>query len=225
MSEVKDPSLEAGEVEKPSYQAGKKRPYGKHKPPEATVEFRFSTEEELRNKPSVPQLIGLKEIVDSPTARSVIGEAILAGRKAIRMSPIQNNAEFMQRIDDYFEMAQGRSLPPTVEEMSLYCGYTSQSLRDWASGRKKGFDDEPFPGCTTALIAKKAIEMMHNVDAVMAETVMKNPAAYIFRSKNYYGMVEKQEITVTPSENSTAPLSADEIAKRLPDPDADYDVD
>ena len=239
MSEVKNPSLEAGEVENPSPKAGevekpspkaRKKPrqkvnYGKHKPPDATVEFRFSTEEELRNKPAVPQLIGLKEIVDSPTARSVIGEAILAGRKAIRMRPVTSNEEFLKRIDDYFEMAQGRSLPPTVEEMSLYCGYTSATFRDWAAGRRKGFDDEPEPGMTTAAIAKKAIEMMHNVDAVMAETVMKNPAAYIFRSKNYYGMADRQEITITPAENSTAPLSADEIAKRLPDPDADYDVD
>ena len=203
----------------------KTTPYGKHKPPEATVEFRFSTEDELRKKPAVPQLIGLKEIVDSPEARSVIGEAILAGRKAIRMRPITSNAEFIQRIDEYFEMAQNRSLPPTVEEMSLYCGYTSQTFRDWVVGRRKGFSDEPEPGLTTAEIAKKAIEMMHNVDAVMAETVMKNPAAYIFRSKNYYGMADRQEITVTAAENSSAPLSVEDIAKQLPDPDADYSVE
>ena len=92
-------------------------------------------------------------------------------------------------------------------------------------GRRKGFSDEPEPGLTTAEIAKKAIEMMHNVDAVMAETVMKNPAAYIFRSKNYYGMADKQEITVTAAENSSAPLSVEDIAKQLPDPDADYSVE
>ena len=205
--------------------ATKGRNYGTRKPPDATTEFRFSTEEELRNKPAVPQSIGLKEIVDSPEARGIIGQAILAGRKAIRMKPVQNNAEFIRRIDDYFEMAQERELPPTVEEMSLYCGYTSQTFRDWASGRRKGFTDEPEPGVSTAMIAKKAIEMMHNIDAVMAETVMKNPAAYIFRSKNYYGMQDKQEITITPNSDQNVPLSAEEIAKRLPDPDADYGVE
>lgn len=232
MSENENPTYEAGENEKPTHQAGgnekptgRRKPYGKHKSPDETTEFRFSTEEELRKKPAVPQLIGLKEIVDSPKARSVISEAILAGRKAIRMAPVQNNREFMQRIDDYFEMAQSRSLPPTVEEMALYCGYTSQTFKDWVAGRRKGFDDEPIPGLNTATIAKKAIEMMHNVDAVMAETIMKNPAAYIFRSKNYYGMADRQEITITPGENSSTPLSAEEIASRLPDPDADYNVD
>ena len=204
--------------------ATKGRNYGTRKPPDATTEFRFSTEDEWRNKPNVPQSFGFKDIVDSPSARGIIGQAILAGRKAIRMSPVQNNAEFAQRIDDYFEMAQERELPPTVEEMALYCGYTAQTFKDWSSGRRKGFPDEPAPGLTTATIAKKAIEMMHNIDAVMAETVMKNPAAYIFRSKNYYGMSDKQEITITPAAGEAVPLSPEEIAKRLPDPDADYDV-
>ena len=201
-------------------------PIGKHKPPDATTEFRFSTEDELRKKPAVPQLIGLKEIVDDDEGRSMISAAILAGRKALRMSPVQSNEEFLHRIDEYFAMAQQRGLPPTVEEMALYCGYTAQTFKDWTAGRRKGFADEPEPGLNTATIAKKAIEMMHVVDAVMAETVTKNPAAYIFRSKNYYGMTERQEITITPNENATAPLSAEEIAKRLPDPEqTDYDVE
>ena len=190
------------------------------------MDFRFSTEEELKSQTStLPYVRARQEILEDPESMSLIGKAILAGRMAMRMPPVQSNAELQERLDEYFQMAQHRKIPPTVEEMALYCGYTSQAFQDWRMGRRKGFPDEPQPGVTSAVIVKKAMEIMHQIDAVLTESGKLNTVAYIFRSKNYYNMVDKQEITVSPSENSTVPLSPEEIAKRLPDPDADYTVE
>ena len=199
---------------------------GRHKLPSETTEFRFSTtEEDLAKRGAFPHVEARKEILADPESMSLVGKAILAGRLAMRMTPVQSNAELQERLDEYFQMAQRREIPPTVEEMALYCGYTTEALHGWRNGRRKGFDDEPEPGLTTAHLIKKAMDLMHNVDAVLTEAGKLNTVAYIFRSKNYYGMTDRQEITISPAENSTAPLSAEEIARRLPDPDADYTVE
>lgn len=199
---------------------------GRHKLPTETTDFRFSTAEELKaqNAP-LPYIQARKELLEDPEGMSIIGKAILAGRMAMRMPPVQSNAELQQRLDEYFQMAQQREIPPTVEEMALYCGYTAQAFKDWRLGNRKGFSDVPYPGASTATICQKALNIMHQVDAVLTESGKLNTVAYIFRSKNYYDMADRQEITITPSENSTAPLSAEEIAARLPDPDADYTVE
>ena len=199
---------------------------GTHSKPEETKEFQFSTVEELKKPGSpLPYIKARNEILEDPESMSLIGKAILAGRRAMQMPPVQSNAELQERLDEYFQMAQYREIPPTVEEMALYCGITSQTFRDWRAGRRKGFPDEPQPGLTSAMICKKAMDLMHQIDAVLTESGKLNTVAYIFRSKNYYDMVDKQEITVSPPENSTAPLSPEEIARRLPDPDADYTVE
>ena len=198
---------------------------GRRKSPEETTEFRFSTAEELKAQDSpLPYTRARKELLESPEGMSLIGKAILAGRMAMRMPPVQSNAELQERLDEYFRMAEQREIPPTVEEMALYCGYTAQTFKDWRAGRNKGFPDEK-PGVKTSTICKKAMDLMHQIDAVLTESGKLNTVAYIFRSKNYYDMADRQEITITPSENSTAPLSAEEIAARLPDPDADYTVE
>ena len=199
---------------------------GYRKKPEDTTEFRFSTvEEELAKRSTLPHVQARKEIIGDPESMSLVGKAILAGRIAMSMPPVQNNAELLTRLDEYFEMAQKREIPPTVEEMALYCGYSAQTFADWRLGLNRGFPDEPEPGLSTAKIVKKAMTLMHQVDAVLSESGKLNTIAYIFRSKNYYGMTDRQEIVVTPSSEGQQPLSPEEIAARLPDPDADYKVE
>lgn len=90
----------------------------------------------------------------------------------------------------------------------------------------KGFRDEPLPGISTKLIAKKALEMVHATDAVLTESGKMNPVTYIFRSKNYYGMSDRQEIVVSASaDDSNEPLTPEEIAKNLPEPDEFMQMD
>ncbi len=170
---------------------------------------------------SPPQVMMRREIMASDEKREFAAQVIGELRKSWRMQKVNSNQELIERIDEYFEMIQNREVPPTVEEMALYCGYTVGTLNDWQRGYNKGFRDEPEPGLTTSAIIKKAKEFLHAFDAVMAETGRINFVAYCFRSKNYYGMVDKTEITVTPNEDSRPPMTPDEIAelakKNLPD--------
>lgn len=165
-----------------------------------------------------PSVRAKREIMSSDEKRLVAAEAMSVLRKSWKMSKVNSNQELLERIDAYFDMVEDRAIPPTIEEMSLYCGYTSATLHDWQSGKNHGFKDEPEPGLTTSLIIKKAKELLHSFDAVMAELGCINFLAYCFRSKNYYGMTDKQEITVSASDGTRQPLSPEEIAKNLPEP-------
>ena len=188
--------------------------------------FRFKTEEEIKaQKSALPYIKARQAILESPQARSIVGQAILAGVQAMAMRPVQSNAELEERLADYFQMAAQREIPPTVEEMSLYCGYTYDTIRDWQVCRNKGFDDAPYPGATTSNTIKKALNLMHQIDAVLTESGKLNTVAYIFRSKNFYGMQDKQEISITAENSTDQAMTPEEIAARLPDPDADYSVE
>lgn len=47
---------------------------------------------------------------------------------------------------------------------------------------------------------------------------------YIFRSKNYYGMKDMQEVKVEASQNSQIPENAEEIIDKLPERSSASDV-
>lgn len=147
-------------------------------------------------------------------AAQVIGEL----RKSWIQPKVNSNRELVERIDQYFAMIEEREVPPTVEEMALYCGYTASTLQDWQSGRNQGFKDEPEPGLTSSTIIKKAKEFLHAFDAIMAETGKMNFLTYCFRSRNYYGMVNETVVTVAPDNGLRQSLTPEEIAKNLPEP-------
>ena len=141
------------------------------------------------------------------------------------MPKVNSNAELIKRLDDFFAMAQERQIPPTIQEMALYCGYTAQTLNDWKNGRNKGFCDSDNLTPSTSVIIKKAIEILHGMDMVLTQSGKINPVAYIWKAKNWYGERDVQEIVVTPSGDRTVPLTPEEIAKNLPEATDTIDVD
>ena len=56
---------------------------------------------------------------------------------------------------------------------------------------------------------------MQTFDAKLAISGKMNFLAYCFRAKNYYGMSDKQEITVTPNNPLGDNLSTEDIQQRL----------
>lgn len=172
-----------------------------------------------------PHRQAMQQIVTNPEARSLVGEIIGEYRKAFMMPKVNSNAELVERLDDFFSMAQERQIPPTIQEMALYCGYTAQTLNDWKNGKSKGFCDSDNSTPSTAVIIKKAIEILHGMDMVLTQSGKINPVAYIWKAKNWYGERDVQEIVVTPSGDRTVPLTPDEIARNLPEPMESVDVD
>ena len=56
--------------------------------------------------------------------------------------------------------------------------------------------------------------MLKTFDAKLVISGKLNFLAYCFRAKNYYGMVDKQEMVVTPNVNNDSDYNADDIRKR-----------
>lgn len=162
-------------------------------------------------------------IMSSDENRSFSSKTIAELRKSWVMPRVQSNHELVERIDQYFELVQNREVPPTIEELSLYCGYTYWTIRDWESGANKGFSDVES-GLTTSNIVKRTKEFLHAYDAIMAASGKMNFLSYCFRSKNYYNMSDKQELVVV-SDHGSIPLTPEEIAKNLPEPTDTVDVD
>ena len=125
---------------------------------------------------------------------------------------VQNDEELAERFNDYFRRCAQRGQIPTVEEMCMSTGYAQSTIWDWENGRRQGFSS------ATAEIIKKAKDVLKTFDAKLVISGKLNFLAYCFRAKNYYGMVDKQEMVVTPNVQNDSDYSADDIKKRyLPD--------
>ena len=126
---------------------------------------------------------------------------------------VKNDEELEQRLDDYFKRCADTGQIPTIEEMAMSTGYTQATVWDWESGRRKGFSN------FTAEIIKKAKEFLKTFDAKLVISGKLNFLAYCFRAKNYYGMVDKQEMVLTPNTNNEPDYDVEAIKKRLSAPD------
>lgn len=130
---------------------------------------------------------------------------------AVWKNPIvKNEKEAEERTDDYIRNCIERGLRPTVEGWALALGTTRSSLWDWETGRRHG----PL----SADFVKKAKEIFSAFDAEMVSQGKLNPVTYIFRSKNYYGMKDQQDIVVTPKQEVDINTLIEE-AELLPDDD------
>ena len=125
-----------------------------------------------------------------------------------KQSKVQSDEELAERFNDYFTRCAMRGQVPTVEEMCMSTGYAQSTIWDWETGRRQGFSN------STAEIIKKAKDVLKTFDAKLVISGKLNFLAYCFRAKNYYGMVDKQEMVVTPNVNNDSDYNADDIKKR-----------
>ena len=159
-----------------------------------------------RNFPSAKMEVKTEE--DRALVRKLLGEVLVEYRKP----KVTSDEELAERLHDYFVRCAESGQIPTVEEMCMSTGYTYWTCYDWETGKNKGFSSE------TSHIIKKAKEMLKTFDAKLVISGKLNFLAYCFRAKNYYGMVDKQDVVVTPNVQSDSDYSADDIRRRyLPD--------
>ena len=120
--------------------------------------------------------------------------------------------EMEQRFSEYFQLCFEHSQIPTVEGLAMISGYSRSSFYEI----NKGTFSPQFMDVT-----KKAKDYISFVDSQLA-TKGKIPApVYIFRSKNYYGLKDNQEVVITPNVAQEVPTNADEIINMLPDRNVD----
>lgn len=182
------------------------------------------TTQPKRSLKGVPPQQQAKAVVMSDDGkRDSLAATMAAYCNTLTVSPVKSNAELMERGTDYFRFCAKRRLFPTIEGLASYCGYAVRTLLSWQNHERPGFHDGEE---STAQIVER---LKGVIDATDGELVMRGeiPAIpWIFKRKATSGWVEAQKLTIetTAGGQENKPLSIDEIAKRLPDPDADYQI-
>ncbi len=140
---------------------------------------------------------------DKVLVRRLMGETLQSWRK----TKVKSDEELVRRFDEFFHECAEQGKIPTVEELEMCTGYSHGGLGDIQSGKNPGFSPE------TKNILKRAREFIKTFDAKLVITGEINPVVYIFRAKNYYGLRDQQDITVSANENKVAEMSDEDIAK------------
>jgi hypothetical protein len=119
--------------------------------------------------------------------------------------------EIEERTIEFFKHCVDIGERPTVEKYALALGYVRTTINEW----ERGNNASP----RRMDIIKKAKEVLASYDAGMVSNGKLNPVPYIFRAKNYYGMKDNQDITITPNNPITDVNPADIVQKyeELPD--------
>ena len=123
--------------------------------------------------------------------------------------------ELANRFATYFEMCLEHGRIPTVEGLALVSGFSRSYFYDIAQGNFR-------PDISD--IVKKAKDYIATYDAEMVANGKIPAPVYIFRSKNYYGMKDVQEVKVEANQNSQIPENAEEIIDKLPERNSASDL-
>lgn len=107
---------------------------------------------------------------------------------------VANTQEAMERTAEYFVFCVEHGMRPTVEEYALALGTTRSMFERWRNGTAKNVDYR---------VIERAKEVIAAFDAKAVIANKMNPVAYIFRSKNYYGLRDQTDVVVTPKQLET----------------------
>lgn len=121
---------------------------------------------------------------------------------------VKNDQEVAERLEAFFLRCIENGEHPTWEKLCLSLGYPRQTVHRWVTGEINASEFKRD-------LIKKAKEIMASYDAEMAMDGEINPIIYIFRAKNYFGMVDRVE-HVANTENVLGELKDQkEIAGRI----------
>ena len=105
---------------------------------------------------------------------------------------VKTDEECAERLNEFFEKMCETGEIPTVEKMALALGTTRKTLWEWQNGLK---------GTERANMILQAKEMLAAIDAELVQRNKIPAVPYIFRAKNYYGMTDTTEISVSTTPN------------------------
>ena len=128
--------------------------------------------------------------------------------------------ELEKDIEEYFDACREYNMMPTNVSLALWLGCDEDTLNNHANN-----PNSPFFG-----VIKSVKQYLHSLmqSGTLAGDI--NPVTYIFLSKNYYGMKDDKNITVTPatSNSTNSQETMDAIQKQIEEenvPNADYQED
>lgn len=124
------------------------------------------------------------------------------------LSPVKTDEELAERLNFFFTTCAETQQLPTVEKMANCLGYHRSTLSDWELGKTGGLGDY------TKDIIKKAKQILASMDAELAAEGKIQPVVYMFRSKNFYGMADTQEVVLTPNGQRLSEGDYQDLAER-----------
>ena len=129
--------------------------------------------------------------------------------KSLNTGRCTSAQELSERFEQLFDMCFRNNFIPTVEALALCSGWDRRTLWDIETGvshRGDGMSD----------VVKEAKEFIAAIEAELARDGEINGSVYMFRAKNYFGMVDKQEVVVTPNVDNKIPDNVDDIINAIP---------
>lgn len=115
----------------------------------------------------------------------------ILARNKMNPTPVFNSPdEMIILIEAFFERCVEFGLYPTKRGMAMALGTDFHTLQCWESGSR---------GSQYATILKNVSESLAEFDDQAALDGHINPILYIFRSKNYHGMRDVQDVVITPN--------------------------
>lgn len=123
------------------------------------------------------------------TARkSEVSEIVRNSTSFFGRTIVQTDEECAERLKEFFEKMCETGEIPTVEKMALALGTTRKTLLEWQHGSK---------GVARGTMILQAKEMLASIDAELVQRNKIPAVPYIFRAKNYYGLTDTTEISVS----------------------------
>ena len=139
----------------------------------------------LRGGAVFPATETLSSIKDSELNQQLLEHAF----KYWNVPTAKTDEEIQERIKFYFSDCHNAGVRPTLEGCSLAIGITVQTFKNWADKESKSELDRYE-------LAKRVRTVLAYFDAELFMNGKLNPVAYIFRSKNFYGMKDQTETIV-----------------------------
>lgn len=103
---------------------------------------------------------------------------------------VKTDEECAERLNEFFDRLAETGEIPTVEKMCLALGAVRTTVWLWEQGEK---------GKIRMDMIKKAKEILAALDAELVSSGKIPQITYIFRSKNFFGMKDQQEVVLTPN--------------------------
>lgn len=124
---------------------------------------------------------------------------------------VQTAEELQDRFNQLFQVAAECGKIPRYEHLSLVSGIPKRTLFDYGSEDYNGGMSPVF-----SPIIKQAKLIISSAESELALTGKIPSVVYIFRSKNYEGLKDVQEVKTTNTFNN-APENPEEFVKALPE--------
>lgn len=124
-----------------------------------------------------------------------------------RFEPARTDDEIRDRLQAFWDRIIETGEYPLWEKLCIALGHDRKTVWRWIEGQ--GSSD------SVRHLLKMSKEMIACLDGQLANDGKIPQIVYIFRAKNFYGMVDKQEYTIEPKNTLGNVVDADEIERRL----------